>query len=113
MTRVLLDACVPHWLRRHLLDAETETAHFAGLDHLSDSALLDAMAGRFEVLATLDRNLTYQQKILGRPVAVVVLRITDQTPDAFQAIIPALNKAIAEAAAGQVIFVGSMALVSP
>jgi hypothetical protein len=88
------------------MDGETETAHFAGLDHLSDNALLDAMAGRFEVLVTLDRNLTYQQKLVGRPVAVVVLRVADQTPEAFQAAVPALNKAIAEVAAGQIIFIG-------
>jgi hypothetical protein len=58
MPRVLLDACVPHSLRKHSVGVDAETAHFAGLDHLTDSALLDAMEGRFDMLVTLDRNLT-------------------------------------------------------
>ena len=61
MIKVLLDACVPQWLRKELANVEVETAHFAGLDHLSDSELLAAIEGRFDVLVTLDRNLTYQQ----------------------------------------------------
>jgi hypothetical protein len=65
MVRVLLDACVPHWLRRELTAFDVETAHFAGLDHLSDTELLGAIEGRYDVLVTLDRNLTYQQKIGG------------------------------------------------
>jgi|SRR5208337_161494 len=107
MVRVLLDACIPHWLRKHLSNAEVETASFAGLDHLSDSALLDAMEGRFDVLVTLDRNLTYQQKIAGRSISVIVLRIADQTPEAFRALAPALNNAIAEAKAGKVKLLGA------
>lgn len=106
MARVLLDACIPHWLRKHLSGAEGETAHFAGLVHLSDSALLDAMEGRFDILITLDRNLTYQQKIAGRPIAVIVVRVQDQTPEAFKDIVPALNKAIAGVAPGEVRFIG-------
>jgi hypothetical protein len=58
MKRVLLDACVPHWLRKELPGFEVETAFFAGLDVISDSALLDAIEGRFDVLVTLDRNLS-------------------------------------------------------
>jgi predicted nuclease of predicted toxin-antitoxin system len=102
MTRVLLDACVPHWLRRHLIGAAVETSHFAGLDNLPDSALLDAIEGRFDVLATLDRNMAYQQMIAERGLAVVVLRVPDQTPEAFRSLIPALNEVIANAAAGTV-----------
>jgi len=104
--QVLLDACVPRWLRKHLSNAEVETAHFAGLDHLSDSASLDAMEGRFDVLVTLDRNLTYQQKIEARSISVTVLRMADQTPEAFGALTPALNNAIAEAKVGKVKLLG-------
>jgi predicted nuclease of predicted toxin-antitoxin system len=108
MPAILLDACVPHGLRKHLTGMDTETAHFAGLDHLSDSALLDAIEGRFDVLVTLDRNLTYQQKIAGRPIAVIVLRVPEQTPEAFRALIPALKEAIAKAVAGQTVHIGPL-----
>jgi predicted nuclease of predicted toxin-antitoxin system len=105
MTRVLLDACVPHWLRKHLTGAAVETAHFAGLDHLSDSALLDAIEGRFDVLVTMDRNIAFQQRLAGRAIAVAVLHLPDQSPEAFRAIIPALEKAIAEVPVGTVLVV--------
>jgi hypothetical protein len=38
MAKVLLDACVPQWLRNELGDAEVTTARYAGLDELSHSA---------------------------------------------------------------------------
>jgi predicted nuclease of predicted toxin-antitoxin system len=103
MIRVLLDACVPHWLRKHLTGFAVETAHFAGLDHLSDSALLHAIEARFDVLVTMDRNMAFQQSLSGRSIALVVLQLPDQSPDAFRALIPALNKAIAEAGTGTVL----------
>jgi len=65
MPAVLLDACVPQWLRRELGTTDVTTAHYAGLDQLSDSALLTAIEGRYDILVTLDRNLTYQQKVRG------------------------------------------------
>jgi predicted nuclease of predicted toxin-antitoxin system len=102
MPKVLLDACVPQWLRTALGDADVTTARFAGLDQLSDSELLVAIEGRFDVLVTLDRNLTYQQKIAGRPIAVVVLRVSDQTPDAFRRLVPALIEAIENVERGEV-----------
>jgi hypothetical protein len=107
MVRVLLDACVPHWLRRELTELDVETAHFAGLDQLSDTALLDAIEGRYDALVTLDRNLTYQQKIGGRSVAVIVLRVAEQTPEAFQALMPQLQVAVRSASGGSITVVGS------
>ena len=75
---------MPHGLREHLTAFDVETARYAGLDHLSDTDLLAAIEGCFDILVTLDRNLVYQQKIAGRPVAVIVLRISEQTPKNFQ-----------------------------
>jgi predicted nuclease of predicted toxin-antitoxin system len=106
MVKVLLDACVPQWLRRELAVFEVETAHFAGLDQLSDSHLLTAIEGQFDVLVTLDRNLTYQHNVAGRSVAVIVVRIIEQTPVAFRAVLPALISAIRTARAGSVLVVG-------
>ncbi len=109
MVKVLLDACVPHWLRRELTEFEVETAHFAGLDHLSDTELLDIVEDRYDVLVTLDRNLTYQQKIEGRSIAVIVLRVPEQTPEAFRALMAQLQSAIRSASTGAVAVVGAPA----
>jgi predicted nuclease of predicted toxin-antitoxin system len=89
MVKVLLDACVPHRLRRGLTEFDVATAQSAGLDQIPDGALLAAIDGNYDVLVTRDRNLTFQQKIIGRSIAVVVLRSLDQSPAAFDALLPA------------------------
>ena len=50
--RVLLDACVTQKLRNDLTGHDVETARYAGSADVDDRALLDAMAGRFDVLVT-------------------------------------------------------------
>jgi predicted nuclease of predicted toxin-antitoxin system len=108
MTRVLLDACVPHRLRRGLGAFEVETAWRAALDQIPDRALLDAIDGTYDVLVTRDRNLTSQQTIVGRSFAVVVLHTLDQSPAAFDALLPQLVAAIAAASPGTVTRVGGV-----
>jgi predicted nuclease of predicted toxin-antitoxin system len=74
--RFLLDECVPVDYRHDLAGAGTVmSARYAGLDHLSNGKLLDAMAGRFDVLLTVDTSLGFQQVIAGRPLAVLVVRV--------------------------------------
>lgn len=106
MIKVLLDACVPHRLRRSLTEFEIVTAQSAGLDQTSDGALLTAIEGKYDVIVTRDRNLTFQQKIAGRSIAVVVLHALDQSPAAFDALLPELRIAIFSAAPGTVTLVG-------
>jgi predicted nuclease of predicted toxin-antitoxin system len=106
MVKVLLDACVPHRLRRGLTDFDVVTAQRAGLDQIPDGALLAAIDGNYDVLVTRDRNLTFQQKIAGRSIAVVVLRTLDQSPAAFDALLPELKAATSAATPGTVTLVG-------
>ncbi len=105
MVRVLLDACIPRPLRRDLNEFNIDTAQQAGLDQMPDGEMLDAIDGRYDVLVTRDRNLTYQQRIAGRRIAIVVLRSLDQSPAAFKALVPALKAAIATALPGTVTIV--------
>lgn len=102
MAKVLLDACMPQWLRRELGEIDVTTAHYAGLDELSDSQLLAAIEGKYDVLVTPDRNLPYQQKMTGRPFAVIVLRVPNQAPEAFRALVPALVQAVLTTRSGEV-----------
>lgn len=104
--RVLLDACVPQSLRQQLAQFEVETARFVGLDQHSDTELLNVIEHRFDVLVTLDRNLQYQHKIAGRSIAVVVVRIADQTPASYRTVLPAIRQAIEAARPGTVSVVG-------
>jgi predicted nuclease of predicted toxin-antitoxin system len=102
VAKVLLDACVPHWLRRELGEADVTTARYAGLDELSDSQLLAAIEGRYDVLVTLDQSMPFQQALAGRRLAVIVLRPVDQSPEAFRALVAVLIEALDDVTPGEV-----------
>lgn len=72
--RVLLDGCVPQGLRKSLSGHEVRTAPQMGWGDLDNGDLLDAMAGLFDALVTVDKGLRHQQHVKGRPLGVVVLR---------------------------------------
>lgn len=72
--RILLDACVPRRLRDSLSGHEVRTAPEMGWGDLDNGALLDAMAGQFDAMITVDKRLPQQQHIKDRPFGVVVLR---------------------------------------
>ena len=71
---ILFDHGTPKGLIQAFTDHTVATAHTRGWDKLDNGALLDAAeeAG-FEVLLTTDRRIRYQQNLMGRKIALVVL----------------------------------------
>ena len=92
--RVLLDACVPRRLRNQLSGHEVSTAADMGWGDLDDGPLLDVMAGRFDVLITVDKNLPHQQRLSERPFAVVILRARTNRLSDLMPLLPALLAAM-------------------
>ncbi len=72
---VLFDNGTPRTLARYLIEHHAVTeARARGWDELENGELLTvAEAAGFEVLVTTDKNLSYQQSLAGRKIAVVVL----------------------------------------
>jgi hypothetical protein len=72
---VLFDNGTPRTLARYLIDNHTVTeARARGWGQLENGELLSqAEAAGFEVLITTDKNLSYQQNLAARRIAVVVL----------------------------------------
>jgi len=72
---VLFDNGTPRTLARYLIDQHTVTeARARGWQELGNGELLkQAEAAGFDVLLTTDKNLSYQQNLAGRRIAVVVL----------------------------------------
>ena len=72
---VLFDNGTPRTLARYLIESHTVTeARARGWQELGNGELLNAAeAAGFEVLLTTDKNLSYQQNLAGRKIAVVVL----------------------------------------
>ena len=76
--RILFDKGTPRPLRRRLFGHEVETSVERGWDTLANGELLDrAEEAGFEVLLTTDQSIRYQQNIMNRRIAVVVLMNTN------------------------------------
>jgi predicted nuclease of predicted toxin-antitoxin system len=75
--KVLLDACVPRPLRRFLPEHTVLVAQEMGWGQLKNGALLREAELQFDAFITTDQNMKYQQKVVGRELAVVVLPTND------------------------------------
>jgi hypothetical protein len=72
--RVLLDENVAHALRKHLSNRETVTAAYAGFAGLKNGELLKAaVESGFDILATGDKTLQYEQNLSGDKIAVALV----------------------------------------
>jgi hypothetical protein len=75
--RVLFDQGTPVPLRLALFGHQVATAYELGWATLKNGELLRAAEDQgFEVLVTTDSNLRYQQNLMARRIAVVVLTTT-------------------------------------
>lgn len=75
--KILFDQGTPAPLRRYLSSHSIVTAAEQGWDQLSNGALLSAAeAADFDVFITTDKNLSYQQNLTGRRLAIMVLPTT-------------------------------------
>lgn len=72
---ILFDNGTPRTLARFLIDQHTVTeARSQGWAQLENGELLSkAEAAGFEVLVTTDKNISYQQNLTSRKIAIVVL----------------------------------------
>lgn len=104
--RLLLDSCRPHRLRLSLAPHDVQSAKFAGLDGLLDRELLEAIEGRFDVLLACDQNLQWQQRVAGRPLAVVLLRAVSNRLDDLLPLVARLLAALGDIRPGQVREIG-------
>ena len=93
---------MPSRLADELQDHEVNTAPEMGWADLDDGPLLDAMAGQFEVLVTVDKSLPKQQRIDNRPLAVVVLRAKTNRLVDLLPLAPKLRAVLENARPGQV-----------
>ena len=68
---------MPRPLRKFLPNHVVHTAQEMGWGQLKNGALLLEAEMRFNVLITTDQNLKYQQKVVGRELAILVLPTND------------------------------------
>ena len=76
--KVLLDEHLPHRLRHHLGPHDVFTVDFMGWSGLKNGELLrTAEANGIEVFVTGDKNISYQQNLADRRMAIVTLSAID------------------------------------
>lgn len=76
--KVLFDHNVPHKLRRSLIGHDVYTADEMGWATLENGELLRAAEeSGFAVIVTGDKNISCQQNLAGRKLALIVLENTD------------------------------------
>ena len=73
-----------------------------GWGDLDNGALLDAMAGDFDVLVTVDKRLPQQQNITNRPFGVVILRARSNRLSDLLPLVPGLRAALSTVKSGVV-----------
>jgi hypothetical protein len=72
--KLLLDECIPHRLRLHLVGHDAYSVIYMGWAGIKNGRLLAlAAADDFEAFVTTDRNLEHQQNLATLPLAAVVL----------------------------------------
>ena len=73
--RILIDECLDERFRNALPGHDCQTARYAGLTGLKNGDLLTAaeQAG-FDVLLTVDQGIEYQQNLITRKLAIIILR---------------------------------------
>lgn len=73
MRRLLLDECVDRRLARHLRPHAVVTVAEAGWSGVKNGQLLRRAEAEFDVLITVDQNLSFQQRLIDFDLAVIVL----------------------------------------
>ncbi len=72
--KILFDANTPAPLSRFLRDHDVVRADELGWQGMENGELLDAAEGAgFDLVLTCDQNVSYQQNLTGRKVALLVL----------------------------------------
>ena len=103
--RVLLDECVDWRLLRDLTGHDVKTARQMGWSEVKNGKLLRLTAEHFDVFVTVDRNLSFQNKVIDLPLAVIVLAAPSNRLADLRLLLPRLLPAIEQSMAGQVVLV--------
>src|SRR3954466_2040484 len=74
--RIVFDQGTPAPLRHELTTHQVSTAYEMGWSKLANGQLLQAAEAAFDALITTDKNLSYQQNLKGRRLAVLALPTT-------------------------------------
>jgi len=97
--RILLDEGVPKIIQRRLTKLSIFNVEDMGWRGIKNGALLDLMAGQFQVLITADKNLPFQQNLKRRLISAIIIPAND-VPTVVE-LLPEIEQALATIAPGE------------
>src|SRR5215211_2515659 len=100
--RLLLDECVVRELKKDFAGHQVSTVVEAGFGGLENGELLRAASGKYDVLITVDRNLSFQQNIASLQIAVLVLEGTGITYADLRPLIPKILDKLSVIRSGEI-----------
>ena len=92
--RVLLDENLPVELAGSLFGHQVQTVTGLGWQGIQNGELLSRMAGRFDALVTMDKNLKDQQPLTTQPFGVVLVRAASNRMLHLRPLLPAILAAL-------------------
>lgn len=86
--KLLLDECVTRYLKPEFVGHDVYTVDEAGLKGLKNGNPLRAASGKFDVLITVNKSLSYQQNLSLFGLAILVLTASSNALDNLRPLIP-------------------------
>ena len=105
--RVLLDESLPRRLKQELPEHEVTTVPEAGWAGTKNGDLLRLAKPDFEVFVTMDRQLPFQQNLVGLDLCIIILAARSNDIAELRALASELRSAVSTAAPGQLVTVGA------
>jgi hypothetical protein len=105
--RVLLDECVDRRLLKHLAAHDATTVAKQGWSGITNGRLLALAEKDFDVLITMDRNLSFQQSLPRFQIALLVLRARSNRLADLLPLVPELVSTISSSQPGTAVVVPS------
>lgn len=70
--KILIDESLPRYTLQIVQGYEAYTVQYMGWSGIKNGELLSRAEGQFDIFLTADKNLRYQQNLIGRTIALIV-----------------------------------------
>ena len=104
--KILLDECISMKLKTHLNEFDVSTVAELNWHGIKNGQLLKkAIESKFDILITIDKNLSFQQNIKNKDLIIVVFNVNTSSVLALQQQIPEFKNKINSFEKGKVYIV--------
>jgi predicted nuclease of predicted toxin-antitoxin system len=90
--KIIIDECVPHIVKKRLPNRQIKTVQEMGWSGEKNGELLKLVKAEFDVFITSDKNLSYQQNLQNRTIAILLLP-SNQVP-IIENMLPQIDEAL-------------------